>query len=413
VAVVAFAAAIDLRSALVMLATLPLVPVFMWLIGRYTAERTRERWLALRLLSAHFLDVVRGLPTLRAFNRAHGEAATLADVGERYRRATMGTLRVAFLSGSVLELAATLGVALVAVTVGVRLVGGGLGLQAGLTVLVLAPELYLPLRRLGAEYHASADGLAVADRILGLLEAPPAVRDKGMLAAPDPAVEVVRFERVSFSYPGRSEPVLAGFELELRPGEVVALVGASGAGKSTVADLLLRLADPQAGRITVGGADLAGCRAESWREQLAWVPQRPAIVRGTVADNIRLADPSASDDRVREAAELAGADVFVRRLPDDYRTGIGDGGRPLSAGERRRIALARAFLRSASLLVLDEPTADLDDESAEIVAEAIERHRPGRTVLVVAHRPELVRQADRVVRLEAGQAVEPAQEVAA
>jgi thiol reductant ABC exporter CydD subunit len=413
VAVVAFAAAIDLRSALVMLATLPLVPVFMWLIGRYTAERTRERWLALRLLSAHFLDVVRGLPTLRAFNRAHGEAATLADVGERYRRATMGTLRVAFLSGSVLELAATLGVALVAVTVGVRLVGGGLGLQAGLTVLVLAPELYLPLRRLGAEYHASADGLAVADRILGLLEAPPAVRDKGMLAAPDPAVEVVRFERVSFSYPGRSEPVLAGFELELRPGEVVALVGASGAGKSTVADLLLRLADPQAGRITVGGADLAGCRAESWREQLAWVPQRPAIVRGTVADNIRLADPSASDDRVREAAELAGADVFVRRLPDDYRTGIGDGGRPLSAGERRRIALARAFLRSASLLVLDEPTADLDDESAEIVAEAIERHRPGRTVLVVAHRPELVRHADRVVRLEAGQAVEPAQEVAA
>jgi len=413
VAVVAFAAAIDLRSALVMLATLPLVPVFMWLIGRYTAERTRERWLALRLLSAHFLDVVRGLPTLRAFNRAHGEAATLADVGERYRRATMGTLRVAFLSGSVLELAATLGVALVAVTVGVRLVGGGLGLQAGLTVLVLAPELYLPLRRLGAEYHASVDGLAVADRILGLLEAPPAVRDKGMLAAPDPAVEVVRFERVSFSYPGRSEPVLAGFELELRPGEVVALVGASGAGKSTVADLLLRLADPQAGRITVGGADLAGCRAESWREQLAWVPQRPAIVRGTVADNIRLADPSASDDRVREAAELAGADVFVRRLPDDYRTRIGDGGRPLSAGERRRIALARAFLRSASLLVLDEPTADLDDESAEIVAEAIERHRPGRTVLVVAHRPELVRQADRVVRLEAGQAVEPAQEVAA
>jgi thiol reductant ABC exporter CydD subunit len=413
VAVVAFVAAIDLRSALVMLATLPLVPVFMWLIGRYTEERTRERWLALRRLSTHFLDVVRGLPTLRAFNRAGGEAATLADVGERYRRATMGTLRVAFLSGSVLELAATLGVALVAVTVGVRLVGGGLGLQAGLTVLVLAPELYLPLRRLGAEYHASADGLAVADRILGLLESPPAVRDEGTLAAPDPAVEVVRFERVSFSYPGRSQPVLDGFELELRPGEVVALVGASGAGKSTLADLVLRLADPQGGRITVGGMDLAACRAETWREHLAWVPQRPAIVRGTVADNIRLADPSASDERVREAAELAGADAFVRGLPDGYRTGIGDGGRPLSAGERRRIGRARAFLRSASLVVLDEPTADLDDESAGIVAEAIERHSPGRTVLVIAHRPELVLRADRVVRLEAGRAVELAQEVAA
>ncbi len=413
VAVVAFVAAIDLRSALVMLATLPLVPVFMWLIGRYTEERTRERWLALRLLSTHFLDVVRGLPTLRAFNRARGEAAKLDDVGERYRRATMGTLRVAFLSGSVLELAATLGVALVAVTVGVRLVGGGLGLQAGLTVLVLAPELYLPLRRLGAEYHASADGLAVADRILGLLEAPPAVRDEGTHAAPDPAVEVVRFERVSFAYPGRPRPVLDGFELELRPGETVALVGASGAGKSTAADLLLRLAEPRGGRITVGGVDLAACHAESWRGHLAWVPQRPAIVRGTVADNIRLGDPSAPDDRVQQAAELAGADLFVRGLPDGYRTEIGDGGRPLSAGERRRIALARAFLRSASLVVLDEPTADLDDDSAEIVADAVERHRPGRTVLVIAHRPELVRRADRIVRLEAGRAVELGERAAA
>ncbi len=413
VAVVAFVAAIDFRSALLMLATLPLVPVFMWLIGRYTEERTRERWLALRLLSTHFLDAVRGLPTLRAFNQARSEAARLEEVGERYRQATMGTLRVAFLSGSVLELAATLGVALVAVTVGVRLVGGGLGLQVGLTVLVLAPELYLPLRRLGAEYHASADGLAVAGRVLGLLEAPPAVRDEGSFAAPDPAVEVVRFEGLSFSYQGRSQPVLDGFELELRPGEVVALVGASGVGKSTVADLLLRLADPQGGRITVGGVDLAGCRAESWREQLAWVPQRPAIVRGTIADNIRLSDPSASDDGVLEAAVLAGADTFVRRLPEGYATGIGDGGRTLSAGERRRIALARAFLRSASLVVLDEPTADLDDESAAIVAEALERHRPGRTVLVIAHRPELVRHADRVVRLEAGRAVELEQEVAA
>ena len=332
--------------------------------------------------------MVRGLPTLRAFNRARGEAATLADVGERYRRATMGTLRVAFLSGSVLELAATLGVALVAVTVGVRLVGGGLGLQAGLTVLVLAPELYLPLRRLGAEYHASADGLAVADRILGLLEAPPAVRDEGTLAAPDPAVEVVRFERVSFSYPGRSQPVLDGFELELRPGEVVALVGASGAGKSTAADLLLRLAEPQSGRITVGGVDLAGCRAESWREHLAWVPQRPAIVRGTVADNIRLADPSASDECVREAAELAGADAFVRRLPDGYRTGSAT-----AVGRSRPASAAgspwRGRFCARPLVVLDEPTADLDDESAAIVAEAVERHRPGRTVLVIAHRPEL------------------------
>jgi ATP-binding cassette, subfamily C, bacterial CydD len=413
VAVVAFVASIDLRSALLMLLTLPLVPVFMWLIGRYTEERTHERWLALQLLSSQFLDVVRGLPTLRAFNQARSETARLDEVGERYRRATMGTLRIAFLSGSVLELAATLGVALVAVTVGVRMVGGGLGLEAGLTVLVLAPELYLPLRRLGAEYHASVDGLAVAERILGLLEEPPVVREVGTLTAPDPAVEIVRFEGVSFGYAGRVEPVLDGFELELLPGETVALVGASGAGKSTVADLLLRLVEPGNGRITVGGVDLAACRAESWREHLAWVPQRPAIVRGTVADNIRLADADASDERVREAAELAAADGFVRKLPAGYRTQIGDGARQLSAGERRRIALARAFLRPASLVVLDEPTADLDDEKAEAVASAIDRLRRGRTMLLIAHRPELVRHADRVVRLEAGRAVEPAEKVAA
>jgi thiol reductant ABC exporter CydD subunit len=411
--VIVWVAFVDLESAAIMLLTLPLVPVFMWLIGRHTEQRTRERWQALRRLSVHFLDVVRGLPTLRAFGRADDEVQALTTVSERYRATTMETLRVSFLSGSVLELAATTGVALIAVAAGVRLVDGGLALQAGLTVLVLAPELYAPFRRLGAEYHASADGLAVAERILGLLEAPPAVRDGGTLAAPDPAVDVVRFEQVSFGYPDRSEPVLDGFELELRPGETVALVGASGAGKSTVADLLLRLAEPDAGRIIVGGVDLAACRAEGWREHLAWVPQRPAIVRGTVADNIRLADPSAPDERVREAAVLAGADSFVRRLPEGYATGIGDGGRPVSAGERRRIALARAFLRSASLVVLDEPTADLDDESAAIVAAALERHRPGRTMLVIAHRPELVRHADRIVRLEAGRAVELARQVAA
>jgi len=412
-AVIGLVGAIDFRSALLMLATLPLVPIFMWLIGRYTEERTRERWLAMRLLSTRFLDTVRGLPTLRAFNRSRAEAALLADVGERYRKATMGTLRVSFLSGSVLELAATLGVALVAVTVGVRLVGGGLGLQAGLTVLLLAPELYLPLRRLGAQYHASADGLAVADRILGLLDEPDAVSSGGGFPAPSPATAAVRFERVSFGYPGRGRLVLDGFDLALEPGETVSLVGPSGAGKSTVADLLLRLLGPQSGRITVGGVDLASCRTNDWREHVAWVPQRPTIVRGTVADNIRLGDPSASDVRIREAAELAGAAGFVERLSARYGTVIGDGGRPLSAGERRRIALARAFVRDAPLVVLDEPTADLDGGSAEIVAEAVERLCAERTVLLIAHRPELVRRADRVVRLSAGRAVELEQQVAA
>jgi ATP-binding cassette, subfamily C, bacterial CydD len=404
-AVLAWVAAIDLISAAVMLVTLPLVPVFMWLIGRYAEERTRERWQALRLLSGHFLDVVRGLPTLQAFNRSHAQAGVLAEVGERYRRTTMATLRVGFLSGSVLELAATLGVALVAVTVGVRLAGGSLGLQAGLTVLVLAPELYLPLRQLAVQFHASADGLAVAERMLELLDAPPAVGAGGRLVPPSPREAPVRLESVSFAYPSRPGLVLDRFELELLPGEAVALVGPSGAGKTTVASLLLRLAEPASGRVTVGGIDLADCRAELWRRLIAWVPQRPTIFRGTFADNIRLGNERAGGRAVRDAAVLAGADRFIRSLPEGYETLVGDGGRPLSHGEQRRIALTRAFVRDAPLVILDEPTADLDRTSAEVVAEAIERLRPGRTVLLIAHRPELVAHADRVVLLGGGTAV--------
>jgi ATP-binding cassette, subfamily C, bacterial CydD len=403
--VIAWSAVVDLESGLIMLLTLPLVPLFMWLIGRFTEQRTQARWEALRALSTHFLDVVRGLPTLRAFGRAHHQIAVVGAVSERYRKTTMETLRVSFLSGSVLELAATLGVALVAVAAGLRLVDGGLGLQAGLTVLVLAPELYLPFRRLGAEYHASADGLAVAQRMLGLLDAPAAAPAGGTRPAPDPARTCVRMERVRFEYPARDAVVLGGLDLELAPGEVVALVGESGAGKSTVAALLLGLLEPTGGRITVGGIDLRTCQLDAWRRRLAWVPQHPTLLRGTAEDNIRLADPQASRHRVIEAATRAGAHDFIDALPDGYATVIGEGGRPLSPGERRRVGLARAFLRNAPMVILDEPTADLDPGSVALVSEAVWRLRAGRTMLLIAHRPELVRHADRVVRLSDGVAV--------
>jgi ATP-binding cassette, subfamily C, bacterial CydD len=413
VAVLACVAAVDIESALVMLATVPLVPVFMWLIGRTTERRTRERWHALRQLSTHFLDVVRGLATLRAFNRGRAQSAVLASVGERYRATTMETLRVGFLSGAALELMATLGVALVAVSVGIRLVDGGIGFEAALTVLILAPELYLPLRRLGAEFHASADGLAVVARMLDLIEAPAAVQAGAGRLARSGHVPHIRFEGVRFAYPGRAEAALDGLDLELLPGETLALVGPSGAGKSTVAALLLRLLEPAGGRICADGADLAGLDPPAWRRAVSWAPQRPVLLRGSVADNIRLADASASDERVRQAAVLAGADGFVRSLPEGYATRVGDGGRRLSAGEGRRIALARAFLRDAPLLILDEPTADLDPEAAAGIARALGRLRQGRSVLVITHHLGSAFEADRIVRIEHGRAAVAAPPVAA
>src|SRR5688572_19175257 len=381
VAVLVLVATIDLVAAGVMLLTLPLVPVFMWLVGRYTDRRARERWQALALLSTHFLDVVRGLPTLRAFNRSHAQARRIAEVSEEYRRTTMGTLRIAFLSGSIL------GIALVAVVVGVRLAEGGIGFEAALTVLVLAPELYLPLRNVAAQFHASADGAAVAERLLELSDVPTA---RAATTRPqDPRVVPVVFADVSFAYPGRDVSVLRGVDLELRPGETVAVVGPSGGGKSTLLSLLLRFVEPASGRILVGEEDLALVDAEAWRRRTALVPQRPTLFRRTVADNIRLGTPDADDANVRRAAELAGAHDFVSQLPLGYGTVVGDGGRRLSVGQVRRIALARAFLRDAPLVLLDEPTADLDPASADIVAGAIDRLRGERTVLLVAHRPEL------------------------
>jgi len=402
IAVLVVAAVFDPLSAAIMLLTLPLVPVFMWLVGRYTERRTQERWKALARLATHFLDVVRGLPTLRAFNRAELQTEQIGAVADRYRVATMGTLRVAFLSSAVLELAATLGVALVAVTLGVRVVEGGVGLEAALTVLVLAPELYQPLRALAAQYHASADGRSVAGRLLDLVDAPSEVGE-GTRTPPSVALEPISLERVWYTYPGRAAPALHDVELELRPAETVALVGPSGSGKSTVVSLVLRLAEPTDGRLTVGGVDLARCDASAWRSQVAWLPQRPTLFRGTVAENIRLGDRGADDERVRAAALLAGADSFVQELPEGYATTVGDGGRGLSLGQVRRIALARALVRDAPFLVLDEPTADLDPASAEIVEWAIDRVHGRRTVLLVTHRPELTGLADRVVALDRGQ----------
>jgi thiol reductant ABC exporter CydD subunit len=401
VAVLAWIVPIDPVSAGILAATIPVLVVFMILIGKGAQAQTRRRWRTLSLLSAHFLDVVRGLTTLRLHRREDAQAATLAAAGDAYRRETMGTLRVAFLSALVLELCAMLGTALVAATVGIELVNGHLGLTAGLTVLLLAPELYSPLRQVGQQFHASADGLAAAERIFAVLDRPAAGRH-GALPAPDPARHPVAFRRVSYAYPDRPGRAADGLDLVLAPGLVTAIVGPSGGGKSTIAALAAGLLTPTEGVVSCGGTDLAEIDPAAWRARVAWVPQRPHLFAASVADNIRLRAPGASDDEVRAAARAAGALAFAEALPDGLETPLGDGGRRLSAGQAQRIALARAFIRPTSLVILDEPTAHLDAASGRGVADAIDRLRRGRTVLLVTHDAALAERADTVFHLARG-----------
>ncbi len=403
VAVLAWVVPHDLAAGLILAVTVPLLIVFMVLVGLKARDDVRRRERTLALLGSHFVDVVRGLRTLRAFGRESAQEATLATIGDRYRRETMSTLRVAFLSAFVLEALAMLGTALVAATVGIQLAGGHLTLAVGLAVLLLAPELYAPLRTMGQQHHASADGLAAAGRIFAVLDAPSAVAAPAYpRVAPDPAATGVVVDGVSFTHPGATMPALDRVSLVLSPGEHVAIVGPSGAGKSTLARLLLRLADPDAGALSCGGVDLRDVDADAWREQVAWAPQRGRLFRGTIADNLRLGARDADDAALWAALEAVDAARFVRALPDGLATRVGDGGRALSAGQAQRIVVARALVRDAPLLVLDEPTASLDGATAERLADGLLAAGAGRTTLLITHDPALAARADRVIELRGG-----------
>ncbi|WP_249714067.1 thiol reductant ABC exporter subunit CydD [Rhizomonospora bruguierae] len=403
VAVLARLAFADWGSALIVAATLPLIPVFAILVGWQTEAATRRQWRRLALLGGHFLDMVAGLPTLRAFGRARAQAAAVRRLAGEHRLATMRTLRIAFLSALVLELVATLSVALVAVPIGLRLLDGGLTLGTALLVLLLAPEAYLPLRAAGAKFHASMAGLTALDETFTILDAAPAGTDQ-RAGGPVGAWREIRFENVTVEYDRGA--ALRDATLTIRRGDRVALVGPSGAGKSTILAVLLGFVAPASGRVLVDGVDLRDLDIDAWRAGLAWVPQRPHLFAATLADNIRLGAPEATDEAVREAASLA-------VLPVPVETVVGERGHGLSSGQRQRVALARAFLRDPALLLLDEPTARLDPASEAAVLAATQRLAHGRTVLMVAHRPAMLPLADRTITVQDGQVTERATEAAA
>lgn len=405
--ILGFVFPLDVTSGFILLFTAPLIPLFMILIGKWAENLTERQWETFSRLSAHFLDVLQGLTTLKLFGRSRGQVEVIARISNSFRETTLGVLRVAFLSALVLEFLATISTALVAVALGLRLVYGRIPFEQAFFLLLLAPEFYLPLRLLGSQFHAGLAGVSAANRIFEVLETPvPAgPMDEGR-SFPRGREVSIDLSGVCYVYPDGALPALQEISFGIKPGEQVALVGPSGAGKSTVAHLLLGFVEPDRGMIQVNGIPLGQIAAAAWRQQVSLVPQNPYLFYGTVADNILLGRPGASFDEMKEAAKLSGAHEFIMELPQGYDTHVGEQGTRLSGGQAQRLAIARAFLKDAPLLILDEPTAGLDPASQLVVQQALERLVQGRTVLVIAHRLSTVYQASRILVLDQGQLVE-------
>ncbi len=407
-AVVVTVTATDWISGLLIAVTLPLIPLFAVLIGLHTKAQTHRQWRLLAQLGGHFLDVVQGLPTLKVFGRAKFQQEVIAKVTDEYRSTAMATLRISFLSALVLELSAALATALVAVETGLRLLSGHMPYQAALLVLLLTPEAYLPLRAVAAQYHASAEGTAAAESIFAILDTPltaqtaPATAPlaaAGTARVPDLRSATIRLDQVTVAYPSRDRPALGPLSLTIDPGELIMLIGPSGVGKTTVLRLLLQFIEPAAGTARVSGTDLAAISADAWRAQIAWVPQHPRLFGGSVADNIALGQPGATRAAIEDAARLAGAAVFIEALPHGYDTPLGERATRLSSGQRQQLALARAFLRDAPLLLLDEPTAHLAPAAAAMIDGVIRGPMADRTIIVATHRYPASAGASRVINL--------------
>ena len=389
----------DWISGVIVIVTLPLIPLFMVLIGLVTRDRTRRKLDAMSHQNAQLVDLMTGLPTLRALGRAQGPAGQVADLGERLRRTTMSSLRIAFLSGAVLELLATLSVALVAVSIGLRLVFGEMSLYAGVLALVLAPEAYLPLRQIGAQFHNAEDGVAAADDVLDVI----ARRPDDSRGTSQVTVRGSTIELDGVGVVGRDGWAPRGLTTTIRPGELTAVTGPNGSGKSTAVAAVLGLHRLDEGVVRVAGVDVSELEPDGYRQQIAWLPQHPAIVPGTVAENLALFG-ALDESAVRSAARAAAFDEVLAELPNGLDTVLGAGGAGLSAGQRQRLALTRTLASSAPLLLLDEPTAHLDDATADrVLAALLDRARSGATVVMVSHRPAVLAAAGLVVDVVATQ----------
>jgi thiol reductant ABC exporter CydD subunit len=387
-------------AALLLLGLVALVPVAMILFGREATKRTRRQWHRLSSLSSRYLEVIQGLATLRAFRRAqHGRREVVAAT-EALRQTTMGTLRIAFLSALAMEFLAGIGVGLVAMVLGLGLLAGTVSFYTALAVLLVSPEVFLPLRRAGAEFHASTEGQAAAERILEVLDLPTDAsepRSGVSLNVGRPPVLAAR--ALSVTYPGRSAPALGPLDLRVSAGEHVVIVGPSGSGKSTLLASLLGFVEPSGGSLCADGTPLGDLDRRQWRSLVAWMPQRPHLFTGTIAQNLALGDPGATRGALEAACELTGLAALVAQLPAGLDTPVGEGGLSLSAGERQRLALARVVVRGASIVLLDEPGAHLDLSSELAIGSALTSFFEDRTVIVAAHRQALVSRVDRVVRL--------------
>lgn len=403
VILLAWVASRDWLSLVVVVALVAAVPLTMIYFGREATRRSERQWRRLSSLAARFLQLIEGLPTLRAFSRESQGRREVAAASEGVRQATMRTLRVAFLSALAMDLIAGFGVGFVAMVLGLRLLWGQLPLQTALAVLLVAPEIFVPLRRAGAEFHASSEGQAAAARVLEVLDTPlpgddPADAAQASTVVPDAPVHV-RIRQLGVAYAHRTTPALAAFDLDVAPGQRVALVGPSGSGKSTVVAALLRLVHPETGTMRLGQREQDDFSDDEWRAYFSWLPQRPHLFSTSVRDNLRLGAPDATDDELSAVLDAVGLLPLVQHWPAELDTPLGQGGLTLSTGERQRVGLARALLCPSPILLLDEPTASLDTGTVQSLQHAIEPYLHGRSIIVAAHDAVLLPRFDQVVPL--------------